>query len=161
MSLCRIPPPSPSVHVTCESLSVLSAIKSSVSQSLLHCSSEPKINISSSIENLDCDSTTQRSKRKRSDCSDTQLTVLMAEMRIIFWEFRAQQLSRDIKIEQISVPIEDIKSQYVTMLSTADFLANEFDSIHCQIENTESYRTKKLQYVQTGSWGKIRHFGKY
>lgn len=151
MPLRRTPPPSPSVHVTSEPLDALKAPKSTASQSLqslLHCSSESDINISRSVEDLDYGSTTHRSKRKRSNCSDTQLSDFMTEMRTMFSEFKAQQLSQDTKMEKISAAIEEIKSQNLTMQSTADFLANKFDCIQSQIERLESDRTKNLQYMQ-------------
>ncbi|XP_072939866.1 uncharacterized protein [Epargyreus clarus] len=150
MPLRRTPPASPQVRITQEPMSVLSAPNFALSQTLHHCASEPDLNKPGTAAELDCGAlnVTQRAKRKRSVCTDTQLNDFMLEMKSMFEEFKAHQRSQDAKMEKISASIDEIKTQNVAMQNTADFLANKFECIQSQIEKLESDRCKDLQHIR-------------
>lgn len=164
MPLRRTPPTSPRVQVTREPPSALSAPNLAVTQTLQHCSSEPDLNKTRPMEmDLGIKNIPLRSKRKRSErseCSDSQLTDFMSEMKAMFLEFKAHQVSQDEKMEKISVAIDEIKSQNLAMQNTADFLANKFECIQSQIETLELERNKSLQYIQ-GLEDKLEHLERH
>lgn len=162
MPLRRTPPNSPRVHITHDQISTPTASNPALSHTLQHCASEPDLNLSRSAEEANSKgiNVTLRSKRKRPECSNDQLAELMLEMKSMFTEFKAHQLSQDSKMEKISLAVEEIKSQNAAMQNTAEFLANKFECIQSQIEKLESERTKNLIYIQ-GLEDKLEHLERY
>lgn len=150
MPLRRTPPNSPQLFQKQEPPRTPIVSASTVLQNLQHCASEPDLNKSRSAEELDVGihNVTQRPKRKRIDNSETQLSDFMSEMKSMFEEFRAHQRSQDLKMEKISMAIEEIKTQNINMQTTTEFLANKFDSIQTQIETLNLERNKNLQHIQ-------------
>lgn len=150
----RSPPASSShVRVSNESQGALTAPNTAVSalsKTLQHCASEPDLNKSRLTEESErgAFNVTQRVKRKRTGSNESHLDSFMLEMRSMFEEFKAHQLSQDTKMEKIFEAIEVIKTQNLTMQNTAEFLANKFESIQSQIDKIESNRGKDLQHIR-------------
>lgn len=150
MPLRRTPPTSPHVTCTLEPLSAVTALNPALTHKLQHCVSEPDINVSKSAEEIDCGdhNITQRFKRKRSEYSNDKLTDFMSEVKSMFAELKAQQLSQDAKMDKISVAVDEIKAQNVAVQNTTEFLANKFECIQSQIDKLESDRCNTSQCIQ-------------
>lgn len=151
MPLRRTPPGSPLIQAPNEPMTNLSASNPAISHSLQHCASEPDLNVTRSVEELDRQgqNITQRHKRKRLECSThDQLSGFMEEMRSMFSELKDHQLAQDAKMEKISQSIDEIKTQNISMQAAADFLANKFDTIQAQIGKLESDRNSNLHLIQ-------------
>lgn len=115
-----------------------------------YCSSEPDLNISRSMDELNTDvgNVTHRFKRKRPECGNEELLQFMTEMKAMFKELKDRQASQDEKMEKISVAVEDIKTQSTALQTSADFLSNKFDAIQSQLHKLETERHSNLEYMQ-------------
>ncbi|KAJ8735039.1 hypothetical protein PYW08_014289 [Mythimna loreyi] len=119
-----------------------------------HTSSEPNITTIDSASCTDGEflNITHRNKRKCSDSrtiQDNQLSVLMAEMKNMFTEFKVEQGKH---IEKLCQSIQEIKSQNNTIQDSVSFLSKDNEELKGKIGKLEeqliSERKSTAMYIQ-------------
>lgn len=121
----------------------------SSSSPLQHCLSEPSLNKDSKcvVAEVGTLNVTCRPKRRRSPSEDIgeRLASFMTEIKDILDIFKLEQ---NLKLEELSVAVSEIKRQNNEIQSSVEFLSQKYDSIVCQIEKLELERQKDQQQIQ-------------
>lgn len=110
------------------------------SDSLIHCSSEPDLNkaLAAKSESVGAE-LCRRTKRKRTDESDSNLQSIMTEMRSMFATFKDEQ---NEKFETICATMEDLKSAF-------EFTTQKYNSALEQIQKLEQERISDGAYIRS------------
>ncbi|XP_059062252.1 uncharacterized protein LOC131855057 [Achroia grisella] len=154
MPLKRTPPLSQSQSVTTANVQVstveniLDGQTTSI-HSMHHCASEPDLNVTP-LNNETYNTNLgliHRFKRKRSDCMDERMSEYMTEMKAMFSEIKARQETHDLKMENICMVMEEIKTQNKSIQNSVDFLSEQYECMKIQVEKLDSECRKNQSYI--------------